>query len=838
MATPRTPNQKKQYAKLNVRLAKYGKLVEQLYEKFNREAAKIAMRTDYDPDAGKMFRFQDYPITREAIMDLLNEYVSDMTGIINRTTAAEWENSNEFQDLVANKVLKAYGVQRKDGTEYERYYQANSDHLKAFQTRTVNGMNLSRRVWNLKEQYKQELEMGLSVGIERGTSAASLAKQMKQYLNEPDKLFRRVRDKFGNLQLSKNAKAYHPGRGVYRSSFKNAMRLTRSETNMAYRTAEQTRWRQFDFVVGYEIKLSQSHPCHDVCDELAGKYPKDFVWTGWHPMDLCYCVSILKTQDEFWRDLGNEDNAAKSTNEVTDVPEAFKNWVKDNADRIEAAEKRGTQPYFIRDNKEYIQGILKPAEAKKTPLEIAAERHAARTQEDIDRIQSEWNTNRLNHLMELSERIGSYRDAEFRDWAYLLDADNSENNFRAFKNDYKFARQYLDNKIAEQTAMARKFMEDPANVANMKELAKALGAEQGDYMTFFEANVLRGNPNYAVSEAYRINCQTCVVAHELRRRGFNVEALANTAGSWLEKLSRMTNDIWLDASGNMPKKTIIGAEYNYVYGITPSGRRIKRGWQKTVANRKQLISELEKTITEDGRYHIDWCWNTQSKRYVNGHIITIERNDGLIRYYDPQNGKVIENFYDYIADIQLKRGIRLLRVDNLRVKADYAAHILGKSGSKAIGDEIGKGGISGKLRTITVEECNFTLANGGSITTPEQRLNKGNLNKQEQSKFEKELRMANNLAKNGKKIVFNEEFPGIATPDIKIDGIPAELKSLKSHNNIHGEAKSAINDQGAKIVVFEFNEMTPKIHQELNRLSREGIHGYYYSKEDYKLHEY
>ena len=708
MATPRTPNQKKQYAKLNVRLAKYGKLVEQLYDKFNREAAKIAMRTDYDPEDGKMFRFQDYPITREAIKELLNEYVSDITGTINRTTSAEWEASNEFQDLVANKVLKAYGVQRKDGTEYERYFQTNSDHLKAFQTRTVNGMNLSRRVWNLKEQYKQELEMGLSVGIERGTSAASLAKQMKQYLNEPDKLFRRVRDKFGNLQLSKNAAAYHPGRGVYRSSYKNAMRLTRSETNMAYRTAEQTRWRQFDFVVGYEIKLSQSHPCHDVCDELAGKYPKDFVWTGWHPMDLCYCVSILKTQDEFWRDLG-EDNPGRSENEVTDVPDAFKNWVKDNEERIETAEKRSTQPYFVRDNKEYIQGILKPAEAKKTPLQIAAERHAARTQEDIDRIQSEWNTNRLSHLIELSERIGSYRDAEFRDMAYLLEAENSTKDFKGFKTFYKMAKQYVDNQIAEQTAMARKFMDNPANVTNMKELAKALGVEQGDYMTFFEANVLRGNPNYSVSEAYRINCQTCVVAHELRRRGFNVEALANTKGSWLQKLSAGTNEIWIDANGNIPNKTIIGAQYNKASGVAPDGKRFNRGWQKTVANRKQLIRKLESSIAEDGRYHIDWYWNRKS-----GHIITLEKIGDTFRYYDPQNGKVIDSLYNYIADIRLNEGICLLRVDNLRINSDYAAHILCKSGSKAIGGEIGKGGIGvsdvskkAKIKALSWIEENF-----------------------------------------------------------------------------------------------------------------------------------
>ena len=40
----------------------------------------------------------------------------------------------------------------------------------------------------------------------------------------------------------------------------------------------------------------------------------------------------------------------KSKNVVDDVPENFKKWVTDNADRIEKANNRGTLPYFLKDN--------------------------------------------------------------------------------------------------------------------------------------------------------------------------------------------------------------------------------------------------------------------------------------------------------------------------------------------------------------------------------------------------------------------------------------------------------------------------------------------------------
>ena len=54
-----------------------------------------------------------------------------------------------------------------------------------------------------------------------------------------------------------------------------------------------------DFILGNEIKLSHSHPCHDICDNLKGKYPKDLKWTGWHPNDLCYVIPIIKTEEQF-----------------------------------------------------------------------------------------------------------------------------------------------------------------------------------------------------------------------------------------------------------------------------------------------------------------------------------------------------------------------------------------------------------------------------------------------------------------------------------------------------------------------------------------------------------
>lgn len=354
MAKPKIPNQKKKYQELNGRLNRYVALVEQIYDTLNLEAAKAVSRTKYSPDSDKPFKWSDYPQTKKQIDDIQKHFVEDINATIYRSTTEEWKNSNEAQDLIANKVLKAYNAQ-VDKEKYKVLYQTNSDALKAFQNRKDKGLNISAKLWQQSMIYKEELEAAISCAIQKGTSAVTLSKQISKYLLDFPLLQKDYKDRYGSAEHIQDCE--------YRS-----IRLARSEINMAYRTAENERWKQMDFVVGYEIKLSSSHhsrmPHGDICDTLAGKYPKDFTWTGWHPNDLCYKVPILKTEEEFWEWDGRSDVSTESINEVKDVPDEFKKWVLENQQKIEKAWKRNTLPYFLRDNKSIIQNINTDNSAK------------------------------------------------------------------------------------------------------------------------------------------------------------------------------------------------------------------------------------------------------------------------------------------------------------------------------------------------------------------------------------------------------------------------------------------------------------------------------------------
>jgi len=211
---------------------------------------------------------------------------------------ASWNLASDKTDVIVKDYIKGLSISE---AAREGIFSRNLDALKTFQNRRVGNMNLSDRVWKIMQETKSQFELYLQSGISSGRSASAITRDVKQMLQEPDALYRRVRDKkTGKLVESRPMRNYHPGTGKYKSAYKNALRMTRTETNMAYRYADQARWNKLDFITGYEVKLSGSHPEYDICDEMAGEYPKNFSFGGWHPN--CYDAETeVLTVDRGWQ---------------------------------------------------------------------------------------------------------------------------------------------------------------------------------------------------------------------------------------------------------------------------------------------------------------------------------------------------------------------------------------------------------------------------------------------------------------------------------------------------------------------------------------------------------
>ena len=332
----------------------YLRQIDALYDAASEELVRLGIGYNYQPETGRLFTFSSNKSRRRQADASLSSFRDKLSTIITAGIATEWAFANDKND--------SWVKQLSDNPKKE-WMLHNLDALEAFQQRMTYGHTLSERVWSIAKQFERHVELSLSVGISEGRSAANISRDARMYLNEPDKLFRRVRDAFGNLTLSKAAQAYHPGQGVYRSSYQNAMRMARTEINSAYREADSIRWQQLDFIVGYEVKTSKSHAAWlakawyprfkkgraplEICDAMEGKYPKSFKFIGWHPNCRCYAVPIIANEDtgkDWWEDAENE---------VADVPPRFKEWLIQNADRIEKANNRGTLPYWITENKQY-----------------------------------------------------------------------------------------------------------------------------------------------------------------------------------------------------------------------------------------------------------------------------------------------------------------------------------------------------------------------------------------------------------------------------------------------------------------------------------------------------
>ena len=506
-------------------LVQYGRLIDAIYRQATIEAAAIA---DIIPDfdTSRLFSFSDYPITQQRIQSLLSRLENSVETAIVNGINAEWTLANNKNNELSRRVF-GDNICRLTQAQYRRYFSTNDNAREAFLQRKEQGLNLSERVWRYTNEFKDEIELGLDVGIRNGLDAPDMARQLQQFLQHPDMLFRRVRDEHGNLVLSKRAADFHPGQGVYRSSYKNARRLAVTETNMAYRSADYERYQQLDFVVGIEIKLSNNHNCvgvppgtyYDICDELQGRYPKDFKFPGWHPHCRCHVISILKTEAELMEEnaaiLRGEEPTTESVNRVDNVPEAFTNWLADNQDR---AKRSFSMPYFIADNPMYIPNEYRNAYSSHLPYDTYAQYVAA----------------------------------------------------------LRYNKAHADF--------------TPEIVANNRELSQELPVVQGKIMNITEANEGKCNPLYG-SDGYRElgyadNCQTCTMTYELRRRGFDVEAAPNPV---VEGYKRMRDFEQFAASNGVTwQQRFINADGTpVVYSWSNRGS----GIQNTIAAKKTFIEE-------------------------------------------------------------------------------------------------------------------------------------------------------------------------------------------------------------------------------------------------------
>lgn len=424
-----TSKQKKE--QLNQLFAAYNRRLGMLYSGYVKKLLSLGYGEDVlESDA--LFNFDNFPELKARLNEIFNDYFQNnmlcyKSGITDGVTLA-YAHDNDALGQFSTLTDKALETARKTAAAS---FFANRLNVK-------NGVNLAQSVWNYCQQTKAEFEMAMSNviadGLGKGTSAEEVGKRIRQYLNNPDMMYRR----YHTVKVLKNGQKKdvvtwrkrriidgrvrfveepleHVGQGVYRSARKNALRVARTEINAAYHNARNERWANEPFVIGQYIHLSPQHDPEkdeDICDELQGYYPKDFKWSGWHPNCMCTSDPIMVYGEErkaLIRRLMNGEDISDyvSPNRVKDVPEQYRRYIETNSEKIVSAFKRDKLAWHLANNKSYWVKYLSASERKQidvnamsrreTIQEIAKARHAKR---DANKIQRNWTLRRSYMYME------------------------------------------------------------------------------------------------------------------------------------------------------------------------------------------------------------------------------------------------------------------------------------------------------------------------------------------------------------------------------------------------------------------------------------------------------
>ena len=370
------PSQRK-YDEINTEnAAKYRRKIKRLYNNAINEVAELSYKISLDKN--NEFYWKNNPKLSKKVDSIISQLNYDVKSVTVSGIGEEWglavNKHNELATYAAGDLLSELPDAYK-----KKWFTNNESALNEFIKRKDNGLGLSEKIWENSKQLKYELELALEVGIKDGRSAANLSREIRTYLNEPDKLFRKVRNnqteinkeikvlnelkasnaskidivksestiaqlkQKGTLRLSKSAQAYSPGQGRYRSSYKNALRLSSNEINASYELSQFEKRKGQDFIVGIEIRTTPGWTSAVdkggiICGDLAGRYPKSFDFSNkFHVNCRCQSYNVLKTRDELDNDiariLNGKEPLKRSVNSIYSKPKNYTNYIVENKEK-------------------------------------------------------------------------------------------------------------------------------------------------------------------------------------------------------------------------------------------------------------------------------------------------------------------------------------------------------------------------------------------------------------------------------------------------------------------------------------------------------------------------
>lgn len=262
---------------------------------------KVAKRAD---SVGKIPSLND-EIDATAV-ELRREMKKWIRGVVRDATLMGLKNPGEaFQDSFKNAKealsiidiehlliqearripLKKVGVRKaKIRTTTQKFRGITKRIMKTILATNLTGQDPRERIVELTTRMRNEMRRTLASGIAQGKPPATIARSIKKFISP-------------QIVTAVQRGEVLP-RGIYRSTFKNAMRIARTEANKAYTHASAEWAKDKSFIKGIKVTLSPAHGKTDICDSLVARgemTPEEFQNViPAHPHCMCYPTYVYE----------------------------------------------------------------------------------------------------------------------------------------------------------------------------------------------------------------------------------------------------------------------------------------------------------------------------------------------------------------------------------------------------------------------------------------------------------------------------------------------------------------------------------------------------------------
>ena len=500
--------------------------------------------------------------------------------------------------------------------------------------KVVNQSTFSDRIWQYQDLMRDDLGVLLQRGLIQGKNPRAIAADLRRYWYGKD-------PKTG-------------GGAVYCMERLMRTELARVQTEAQKQSFEKNGFEKYIFIVNhnggnccpdcqrvadggpYDVKKMMpglnAPPMHPHCRCSTAAYEDDAAYEAW--LDALANGENPETWDKFKGQQPKPLTREDIKKQIAENEQKAKDIIK----QIHAADDDIN--LFNSTRFKDLQGLKKEDISAK--LKAVNKEYA-----DLDSVVDKW-YNR-------PER-GTDEYTEWREWKRALrDADpdydpvgrqiklaeqkvDLESKLRRFDEYEEWERWKKDNPLDKLQERRSKLLKqaddlDAEKILLKKKLSEMAIPSEWKKITVehdSEYDIKHSNPNYSKGKEWKVNCQRCVPAYEMRRRGYDVIAKPNNAWGKSDYLSHNSNKAFENADVH--------------WGLSGTGKRD--------------IERLLKEWGEGARAEVGVSW----KGANSGHVFVAENVGGKVVYIDPQSGEMDVSYYFK----SVRSGVtRVWRIDNL-----------------------------------------------------------------------------------------------------------------------------------------------------------------------------